>query len=124
MSFGATHETEVKFAAEICARYASFDRVRFCTSGTEANIGALKIAQAITGRRRILALHGGYHGNVMNYLSSDAPLNIDRQDFLVGVLTTWTMLIDLSVSMPRIWLLLLSSQLWVVGVVLSAIQPF
>lgn len=38
------------------------DAVFFCNSGTEAVEGALKFARAYTGRSRILALTGGYHG--------------------------------------------------------------
>jgi ornithine--oxo-acid transaminase len=34
----------------------------FCNSGTEAIEGALKFARAATGRARVVALHGAYHG--------------------------------------------------------------
>jgi acetylornithine/N-succinyldiaminopimelate aminotransferase len=41
----------------------------FCNSGAEANEAALKIARKATGRTRIVALEGGFHGRTIGALS-------------------------------------------------------
>ena len=41
----------------------------FGNSGAEAVEGAIKIARAATGRRKILSAHGGFHGKTMGALS-------------------------------------------------------
>ena len=46
------------------------DRVFFCNSGTEANENALKLAIQQTGRKRITALTGGFHGRTLLTLSA------------------------------------------------------
>jgi len=42
----------------------------FCNSGAEANEAALKIARKATGRSRIVALEGGFHGRTFGALSA------------------------------------------------------
>ncbi len=41
----------------------------FCQSGTESVEGALKLARYVTGRQRIIAFLGGFHGRTMGSLS-------------------------------------------------------
>ena len=41
----------------------------FCNSGAEANEAALKVARKATGRARIVALEGGFHGRTLGSLS-------------------------------------------------------
>ncbi len=48
---------------------AHLDAVFFCNSGTEAVEGALKFARAATGRKRMLALAGSWHGLSFGSLS-------------------------------------------------------
>ena len=55
-------EAEIALAELLCARVKSVDRVRFCDSGTEAVMLALKAARARTGRARIAKIEGAYHG--------------------------------------------------------------
>ncbi|WP_229369313.1 acetylornithine transaminase [Umezawaea beigongshangensis] len=43
-------------------------RVLFCNSGAEANEAALKLSRR-TGRTRVVATHGGFHGRTMGALS-------------------------------------------------------
>lgn len=43
--------------------------VYFTNSGTEANEGALKLAKKATGRRRLVAFRGSYHGDTHGSLS-------------------------------------------------------
>lgn len=47
---------------------AAETRVMFCNSGTEANEAAFKLAR-LTGRRRIIAAHHGFHGRTMGALA-------------------------------------------------------
>jgi len=47
-----------------------FTQVFFCNSGTEANEAALKTALKITGRRKIAALTGAFHGRTLLSLSA------------------------------------------------------
>ena len=42
----------------------------FCNSGAEANEAALKVARKATGRTRIVALDGGFHGRTLGALSA------------------------------------------------------
>ncbi len=46
----------------IVDRVASVDMVRFCNSGSEAIMNALRAARAFTGRDLIVKMEGGYHG--------------------------------------------------------------
>lgn len=62
-AFAATHEGQMKLARIICQRVASVERVRFCNSGTEAVMVALRLARAFTGRPLIAKAEGGYHGS-------------------------------------------------------------
>ncbi|MDA0939526.1 MAG: aspartate aminotransferase family protein [Bacteroidetes bacterium] len=47
----------------------SLDGVYFLNSGAEAIDAALKLAKRVTGRRRLFAVTGGYHGNTHGALS-------------------------------------------------------
>ena len=75
ISRGAHTRYEVDLAEALCARFASIERVRFTNSGTEANLMALSAARAFTGRDRVLAFHGGYHGGLLTFASGPSPVN-------------------------------------------------
>ena len=47
---------------------ADDSRVMFCNSGTEANEAAFKLSR-LTGRRRVIATHHGFHGRTMGSLA-------------------------------------------------------
>ena len=49
-AFAAAHEHQVGLARMLCERIRSVERVRFCNSGTEAVMLALRLARAFTGR--------------------------------------------------------------------------
>ncbi len=75
ISRGAHTGREVDLAEAICARFPSIERVRFTNSGTEANLMAIAAARAFTGRDRVLAFRGGYHGGVLNFAHGPSPVN-------------------------------------------------
>ena len=60
--FAAANAVEVKLATLLCERIPSLEAVRFCNSGTEATMFAMRLARAFTGRARIARIEGGYHG--------------------------------------------------------------
>jgi len=62
-SFGAPSEREVFLAEAVREAFPSIQKVRFTSSGTEAVMGALRLARAFTGRRRIVKFAGCYHGH-------------------------------------------------------------
>jgi len=74
--FGAPNLYEARFAAELCARFPSLDRVRFCNSGSEADLMALSLARAVTGRSKILAFDEAYHGGFLIFGHGGSPLNV------------------------------------------------
>ena len=61
--FNRPTELEVEMAEALCGRVASLEQVRFCNSGTEAVICALRAAKAHTGRSKIAKFEGAYHGS-------------------------------------------------------------
>src|SRR5437879_1931691 len=60
--FAAANPIEVQLATLLCERVPSLDAVRFCNSGTEATMFAMRLARAFTGRPKIARIEGGYHG--------------------------------------------------------------
>jgi glutamate-1-semialdehyde 2,1-aminomutase len=67
---------EARLARLICDRFPSIDLVRFCNSGTEANLMALGTAAAVTGRRSMMVFDGGYHGGVLYFGGGGIPINV------------------------------------------------
>ena len=64
---GGPNPYEAELARLMCARFPSLDLVRFCNSGTEANLNALCAARAITGRSHIMVFEGAYHGGMLSF---------------------------------------------------------
>ena len=62
-AFAAAHRCQVRLARLLCERVGSVERVRFCNSGTEAVMVALRVARAFTGRPLVAKIEGGYHGS-------------------------------------------------------------
>lgn len=59
----ANSPLQVRLAEELCRRVLSVERIRFCNSGTEATLNAIRAARAFTGRDKLLKMEGGYHGS-------------------------------------------------------------
>jgi glutamate-1-semialdehyde 2,1-aminomutase len=62
-SFGAATEVEVELAEEVAARIPSVEMLRMTSSGTEAAMGAVRLARAVTGREVVVKFAGHYHGH-------------------------------------------------------------
>jgi glutamate-1-semialdehyde 2,1-aminomutase len=73
---GAPNRYETQLATTICERFSSVDLVRFCNSGTEANLLALSLARVVTGRPAVMVFRGGYHGGVFYFVHDSSPLNV------------------------------------------------
>ena len=84
ISFGAPNLYEERLAAAICARFPSVELVRFCNSGTEANLLAISLARAVSRREKIVVFAGGYHGGVFFFeTAAGSPINAPFP-FVVG----------------------------------------
>jgi len=76
MTFFANNTASVELAEEICRAVACAEQVRFVTSGGEADMYALRLARAYTGRNKILKFEGGYHGMSAEAQMSLAPTKL------------------------------------------------
>ena len=72
---GGPNEYEAELSALVKGRFPSIDLIRFCNSGTEANLMALVTARAVTGRSHIMAFEGGYHGGVLAFKGGPSAVN-------------------------------------------------
>ena len=60
---GPQHELAGPVSKLIC-EFTGFDRAALCNTGSEAVLGAMRIARTVTGRSTIVAFAGSYHGIV------------------------------------------------------------
>lgn len=67
-SFGIPNPLEVRMAELIRAAVPSVQKVRMCSSGTEATMSAIRLARGFTGRPKILKFDGCYHGHADSLL--------------------------------------------------------
>ena len=61
-SYGAPTEPESQLAELIRKAFPSIEKLRFCSSGTEACMYAIRVARGFTGRNKIIKFEGCYHG--------------------------------------------------------------
>jgi glutamate-1-semialdehyde 2,1-aminomutase len=60
---GTAHPLQVRLAELLVERVRSVEQVRFCNSGSEASMFALRAAKAFTGKVKVMKMEGGYHGS-------------------------------------------------------------
>jgi glutamate-1-semialdehyde 2,1-aminomutase len=61
-TYGVPTQNEIELAKLVTGRVPCADMVRFVNSGTEATMGAIRLARAVTGRKKIVKFEGSYHG--------------------------------------------------------------
>lgn len=69
-SFGAATKQETELAHRISEAIPSIERVRLTNSGTEAVMGAVRLARAFTEKNKIIKFTGAYHGHADYLLDS------------------------------------------------------
>ncbi|MGH7057122.1 MAG: aspartate aminotransferase family protein [Acetobacteraceae bacterium] len=72
-TFFVNNEPGIRLAAEIVAAVPCAEKVRFVSSGSEADAYAMRLARAFRRRDKILKFEGGYHGMSDYSLISLAP---------------------------------------------------
>ena len=73
---GGPNRYEARLAELMCARFPAIDLIRFCNSGSEANLMCLNLARATTGREAVLVFKGGYHGGFLTFTSLPNRMNV------------------------------------------------
>jgi glutamate-1-semialdehyde 2,1-aminomutase len=68
-SYGAPTEREVEMAEAVALAFPSIEQLRMTSSGSEAVIGAIRLARAATGREPVVKAEGGYHGAIDGLLA-------------------------------------------------------
>ena len=71
MTFFANNPLGIELAEEICSAVPCAEQVRFVSTGSEADMYAMRLARAFTGREKVVKFEGGYHG-----MSSDAQVSL------------------------------------------------
>jgi glutamate-1-semialdehyde 2,1-aminomutase len=84
-----TTRLELDLAERLIDLIPAAELVAYCTSGTEATLHAVRLARAVTGRRRIIKFQGTYHGwhdyVAMNWVSPQERLG-GADPFTAGAL--------------------------------------
>ncbi len=73
MTFFTTNTTGIELAEAICEAVPCSEQVRYVATGSEADMYAMRLARAFTGRPKILKFEGGYHGMSPEAQMSLAP---------------------------------------------------
>src|ERR1700722_3139972 len=73
VTFFANSEPGIRLAAAIVDAMPCADQVRFTSTGTEADVYAMRVARAFRGRDKVLKFEGGFHGMSEYSLQSMAP---------------------------------------------------
>ncbi|MER9008108.1 aminotransferase class III-fold pyridoxal phosphate-dependent enzyme [Mesorhizobium sp. M0862] len=71
LTFFASNRHGIELAEAICQAVPCAEKLRFVSSGGEADMYAMRLARAHSGRNLILKFEGGYHG-----MSSDALISV------------------------------------------------
>jgi glutamate-1-semialdehyde 2,1-aminomutase len=67
------NEPAIQLAEVICQAVPCAEKIRFCSTGSEATFFALRAARTFTKKDKILKFEGGYHGSHDYALMSSSP---------------------------------------------------
>jgi glutamate-1-semialdehyde 2,1-aminomutase len=73
LTFFASNAEGIRLAEVICEAVPCADKLRYVSTGSEADMYAMRLARAHTGREKILKFEGGYHGMSDSALMSLYP---------------------------------------------------
>lgn len=76
LTFFASNARGIELAEAIVASVACGEQVRYTASGGEADMYAMRLARAFTGRERVMKFEGGYHGMCAEAQMSLAPARL------------------------------------------------
>jgi len=82
-TFFANNSLGIELAEEICGGVPCAEQVRYVSTGSEADMYAIRLARAFTGLEKIVKFEGGYHG-----MSSEAQISLAPEElanFPVGI---------------------------------------
>ncbi|WP_435660270.1 aspartate aminotransferase family protein [Leisingera caerulea] len=71
MTFFASNARGIELAEEICRAVPCGEQLRYVSTGGEADMYAIRLARAFTGRTKIVKFEGGYHG-----MSAEAQMSL------------------------------------------------
>ncbi len=71
MTFFANNSAGIELAEEICRAVPCAEQLRYVSTGGEADMYAMRLARAFTGRDKIMKFEGGYHG-----MSAEAQMSL------------------------------------------------
>ncbi|MEO0368002.1 MAG: aminotransferase class III-fold pyridoxal phosphate-dependent enzyme [Pseudomonadota bacterium] len=81
MTFFANNSKAIELAEEIIRAVPCAEQLRYVSSGGEADMYAMRLARAFTGRDKIVKFEGGYHGMCAEAQMSLAPAKHHLRDF-------------------------------------------
>lgn len=61
-AYGVPTQNEIELARLVTEKVPCADMVRFVNSGTEATMSAIRLARAVTDKKKIVKFEGSYHG--------------------------------------------------------------
>ena len=70
-TFFASNAAGIELAEEICRALSCAEQLRYVSTGGEADMYAMRLARAFTGRDKIVKFEGGYHG-----MSAEAQMSL------------------------------------------------
>ncbi|MEM9212628.1 MAG: aminotransferase class III-fold pyridoxal phosphate-dependent enzyme [Pseudomonadota bacterium] len=76
MTFFANNDAGIELAEEICRAVPSAEMLRYVSTGGEADMYAIRLARAYTGRTKVMKFEGGYHGMSAEAQQSLAPTKL------------------------------------------------
>ena len=78
MTFFTNNAAGIELAEVICEAVPCADQLRYVSTGGEADMYAMRLARAHTGRSKIMKFEGGYHGMSAEALMSLAPSRLQN----------------------------------------------
>lgn len=76
IGYANSFETEYheELARKVCNAVPCADKVRFCSSGSEATLHMIRVCRGFTGRKKVIRIEGHFHGyHEMIYIGGQPP---------------------------------------------------
>ncbi|MFD1361731.1 aspartate aminotransferase family protein [Lentibacillus salinarum] len=122
-AYAATIPEKIQFSELLCNRVPSIKKIRFCNSGTEATMFAIRAACTFTKKTSIIKMDGAYHGTHdlaawdSRYNTAVFPKNISQNIYVAPFNDSETIEQILSLHADDIAAILVEPVMGVAGVI-------